>query len=246
MSYSIEKNALQDKVILITGAGAGIGQAAAYAFAEHGATVILLGKNPNQLSAVYDHIIAQHWPMPAIYPMNLAGANNDHYVELAINIEKEFGRLDGVLHNAALIETLTPLEHYPLERWYKVMQTNVNAPFLLTKALLPLLKKAPRASVVFTIDKATTAYRGAYGVSKMALQGLMQILADELEVNTNVRVNSIYPGTTRTALRARICPGEDPMKNTAPAALMNTYLYLFSDAVTEHGKTFELQQGETL
>ena len=241
-NFSTESNSLQNQVILVTGAGQGLGQAAAYAYAEHGATVILLGKNPNQLSAVYDHIVDQGWPQPAIYPMNLAGASVDHYLELAAAILREFGKLDGLLHNAAMLEALTPFEHYPLERWYKLMQVNLNAPFLITQALLPVLKKAPKASIIFTIDRATTAYRGAYGVSKLGLEGLMHILADELEENTNIRVNSICPCATRTALRSSAFPAEDPMQHPQPQILMPAYLYLMSDASKEiHGKTLNLQ-----
>jgi NAD(P)-dependent dehydrogenase (short-subunit alcohol dehydrogenase family) len=241
-NFSPEPNNLQNQVILITGAGQGLGQAATYAYAAQGATVILLGKNPNQLAAVYDYIVAQGWPQPAIYPMNLAGASVNHYQELATIILREFGKLDGLLHNAAMLETLTPFEHYPLERWYKLMQVNLNAPFLMTQALLPALKKAPKASIIFTIDRATTAYRGAYGVSKLGLQGLMQILADELETNTNIRVNSICPCATRTALRASAFPAEDPMQHPESQTLMPAYLYLMSDvSQTIHGQTLNLQ-----
>lgn len=241
-SLQTNTQALQNQVILITGAGAGLGKAAAYAYAQQGATVILLGKNPNQLSAVYDHIVAQGWPEPAIYPMNLAGASVDNYKELADIIEKEFGRLDGLLHNAAMLEALAPFEHYPFERLYKLMQVNLNAPFLMTQALLPVLSKAPQASIIFTIDRATTAYRGAYGISKHALQGLMHILADELELNSPIRVNSICPCPTQTTLRARAFPAENPEKHPLPETLMPAYIHLMTPAEQKiHGKTLYLE-----
>lgn len=232
---------LKDRVILVTGAGAGLGQAAAYAYAEQGATVILLGKNPKQLSAVYDHIVAQGWPEPAIYPMNLAGASIDDYREMAGIIQKEFGRLDGLLHNAALLETLTPVEHYPLDRLYKVMQVNLHAPFLMTQTLLPLLTQS-EGSIIFTLDKAATAYRGAYGISKQGLQGFMHILADELEVNSPIRVNGISPCPVRTHLRACAFPAENPEKHPLPENMMAAYIYLMDPNNKDvHGKTLYLQ-----
>jgi NAD(P)-dependent dehydrogenase (short-subunit alcohol dehydrogenase family) len=237
-----EASPLRNQTILVTGAGSGLGQAAAYAYAQQGATVILLGKNPKQLSAVYDHIVAQGWPEPAIYPMNLAGASVDDYQSLAAIIQKEFGQLNGLLHNAALLETLTPVEHYPLERLYKVMQTNLLGPFLMTQALLPLMAKSPHASIVFTLDDAATAYRGAYGISKYGLEGLMKILSDELELNSPIRVNGICPCPTRTQLRAKAFPAENSDKHPLPETLMPAYIYLMDPANKDvHGKTLFIQ-----
>jgi NAD(P)-dependent dehydrogenase (short-subunit alcohol dehydrogenase family) len=241
-SYSPEPGILKDHVILITGAGTGLGQAAAYAYAEHGATVILLGHVIRELEATYDHIVKSGWPQPAIYALNLSGASIDDYHELSVVLDTEFGRLDGLLHNAAVLETLTPFEHYPLERWYKIMQVNLNAPFLMTQSLLPLLNKAPQASLVFTVDQASTAYRGAYGVSKAGLQGLMHILADELEINSPIRVNSLCPCPARTTLRAHAFPAEDTSKLPLPKDLMAAYLFLMSPASQDiHGKTLNIQ-----
>ena len=241
-SYSPDHNTLKDRIILITGAGRGLGQAAAYAYAQQGATVILLGPVIRELEATYDYIVAAGWPQPAIYPMDLSGANIEDYRALAVVLETEFGKLDGLLHNAALLEALTPFEHYPLERWYKILQINLNAPFFMTQALLPILNKAEHASVIFTIDRATTAYRGAYGVSKLGLQGLMKILADELEINSPIRVNSLCPCPTRTTLRANAFPAEDTSKLAAPEQLMPAYLFLMSSTSLDiHGQTLNIQ-----
>lgn len=228
-TYQARPDLLKDRVILVTGAGDGIGAAAARRFAAHGATVILLGRTVAKLERVYDAIEAAGHPQAAIYPLNLEGAAPKDYDDLAATLGREFGRLDGLLHNAALLGSLTPLGQYDLELWSRVMQVNLNAPFLLTGAVLELLKRAPDASVLFTTcaeGRQGRAYWGAYGISKAAVENMAQTWADELEANTRVRVNCIDPGPVRTALRARAYPGEDPATVRAPESVMNAYLYL--------------------
>jgi len=243
--YQASADLLKDRIILITGAGDGIGAAAAKSCAAHGATVILLGRTTRKLEAVYDAIEEAGHPQAAIYPMNLEGAAPKDYEDLANTIEKEFGRLDGLLHNASLLGTLTPLGQYDVEQWSKVMQVNLNAPFLMTQACLDLLKKSEDASVLFTsssVGRKGRAYWGAYGISKAANENMMQIWADELETNTNVRVNSINPGAVRTSMRAKAYPGENPNTLPKPDDIMSTYLYLLgpeSKGVT--GRQFDAQ-----
>lgn len=243
--YQARTDLLKDRVILITGAGDGIGAAAARSCAAHGATVILLGRTTRKLEAVYDAIESAGHPLPAIYPMNLEGAAPKDYEDLAATIEKEFGRLDGLLHNASLLGTLTPLGQYDIAQWSKVMQVNLNAPFLMTRACLELLKKSDNASVIFTsssVGRKGRAYWGAYAVSKAANENMMQIWADELESNTHVRVNSINPGAVRTTMRTRAYPGEDPNTLPKPDEILATYLYLLgpdSEGVT--GQQFDAQ-----
>lgn len=237
--YTAPANLLANHTILVTGAGDGIGHAAAVAYAAHGATVILLGRTIRKLEAVYDEIERAGYPQAAIYPMNLEGASPKDYEDLAKTLQNEFGRLDGLLHNASILGTLSPLEHYDITQWYQVLQVNLNAPFILTKYCLPLLKQAEQASIVFTssaVGRKGRAYWGAYSVSKFATEGLMQVLADELE-NTAIRVNSINPGATRTAMRAAAYPAEDPNLLTTAADIMPLYLYLMgkdSRAVNGH------------
>lgn len=229
---------LDDRVILITGAGDGIGKAVALACAERGATVILLGRTVHKLEQVYDEIKNNSWPEAAIYPMNLEGATPTDYDDLNINIDKEFGRLDGLLNNAGWLGASTPVEMYDTELWYKVMQVNLNAPFLLTKACIPLLKQSSSARIVFTTDDKSSAYWGAYGVAKAGQLSLMQILADELE-SKNIPVNAVNPGPIRTRLRTMAYPAEDMRKLTKPEEITDMFVYLLSDAVTETGKTFK-------
>jgi NAD(P)-dependent dehydrogenase (short-subunit alcohol dehydrogenase family) len=227
--YSAPANLLQDRIILITGAGRGLGAAAALAYAAHGATVLLLGKTEASLVQVYDQIEAAGYPQPAVIPFNLETALPHQYDELAATIEREFGRLDGLLHNASIIGPRTPLEQLSGEHFMQVMQVNVNATFMLTSTMLPLLKLSKDGSVVFTsssVGRKGRAYWGAYGVSKFATEGLMQTLADELDGVAPVRANSINPGATRTDMRAQAYPAEEPTKNPLPEQIMPVYLYL--------------------
>lgn len=231
--YQAPADLLSGRTILVTGAGDGIGRAAALSFASHGATVILLGRTVRKLEMVYDEIEQAGGPQPAIYPMDLQGATIADYLELAATIETQLGRLDGILHNAAFLGSLTPLEQYDLELWSRVMQINLHAPYLLTRACLPLLKQSDDASVVFTssdVGRQGEAYWGAYAVSNAALENLSQIFADELEVNTHIRFNTIDPGAVRTTMRTRAYPGEDPNTLPQPDEIMSSYLYLIGPA----------------
>ena len=231
-TYKPNPELLKDKVILVTGAGDGIGRAAALSYAQHGATIILLGKTISKLEAVYDEIEKSGGPLPAIYPLNMEGAAPKDYQDLAATIKKEFNKLDGLLNNAGILGTLSPFETQNIEIWYKVQQVNVNATFMLTQACLPLLKSADSASLIFTssaVGKKGKAYWGAYSVSKFATEGMMEILADELETNTAVRSNSIDPGATKTAMRALAYPAEDINALKTPEEIMPLYLYLMSD-----------------
>lgn len=241
MQYLAPANLLQDKIILVTGAGDGIGKAAAMAYAKHGATVILLGRTTQKLEKVYDEIISARGVQPAIYPMNLEGASPKDYADLANTIENEFGALHGLLHNAAMFGAASPVQHHDIELWYKVMQINVNAPFLMTRALLPLLIRTPDSRLVFTTDDKTRAYWGAYGTSKAAINGLMKILADELDTEHPVRVNAINPGVVRTRLRARAFPGENPNTLRTPDEIMAAYLYVMGKDCDKNGEIIQAQ-----
>jgi len=228
-SYKPTPDLLAARTILITGAGDGIGRAAALACAQHGASVILLGRTVSKLEKVYDEIEDRGWPQAAILPLDLAQATPGHYDQVAQTVEREFGRLDGLLHNAADAGTLTPVELYEPETWFRVMQVNLNAAWLLTRACLPLLRKSEDASIVFTtadVGRRARAYWGAYGVACFGLEGLMQILAVELDSQERLRANSLDPGAVRTRLRARCYPGEDPGALPVPKDIMPAYLYL--------------------
>lgn len=244
-NYRPATDLLRDRVILITGAGDGIGATAARTFSAHGATVVLLGKTIPKLEAVYDAIVSASHPQPAIYPMDLEGATYDDYEDLATTLDQEFGRLDGLLHNAAFLGARMMIEQYDLKLWARVMQINLTSPFLLSRACLPILRKSVDASITFTstsIAQEGRAYWGAYGVSKAGADNLMQIMADELETNTAIRVNSIDPGVVATRMRRLAFPAEDAATLPTADSVMPTYLYLLGpDSKNETGQIFHAQ-----
>ncbi|PRY71267.1 YciK family oxidoreductase [Halomonas ventosae] len=245
IDYQPAADLLEGRIILVTGAGDGIGRAAALAFAGHGATVILLGRTISKLEKVYDEIEAAGGPQPAIFPLNFEGATLKDYHDMAETLDKEFGRLDGILHNAGILGRITPFEQYNPELWEQVMQVNINGPIWMTQALLPLLKSSPDASVVFTsssVGRRGRAYWGAYAVSKFATEGFVEMLADEVEHLGTLRVNSLNPGATRTAMRKSAYPGENEMTLRAPEEIMPTYLWLMGpDSRGHNGEKFDAQ-----
>ncbi|MEA3412871.1 MAG: SDR family NAD(P)-dependent oxidoreductase [Pseudomonadota bacterium] len=242
MNYTPPDALLAGRVILVTGADSGIGEALARRCASGGATVVLLSHQTRLLEAVYDGIEEAGWPQPAIYPMNLEGATARDYDELADNLSGSFDRLDGLVNNAAAVSGLTPLRHFDAQRWASVMAVNLHAPFLLTRACLPLLEKAPDASIVFSTHDCSRAFWGAYGVAKQGLLGLMRILAQEyLDREPGIRVNGVDTGPVRTRLYLQNYPGTQPGEIPEPEAVVAPYLYLLGpDARGVTGRNFEL------
>lgn len=244
-TYNPPEKCLHGRVILVTGAGSGIGRSAAISFAAHGATVILLGRTVEKLEAVYDEIESAGSPTPAIYPLCLEGATEQDYQAMATNIEQEFGELHGLLHNAGLLGQRTTIANYQAQIWQQVMQVNLNAQFLLTKALLPIMKTADDAAIVFTssgVGRKGRPFWGAYAVSKFATEGLAQVLAGELDEVSNIRVNCLNPGATRTPMRAVAYPAEDPGTLHTPEQIMPAYLYLLGpESKGISGQSFDAQ-----
>ena len=229
--YRPARDALAGRVILVTGATAGIGRAVARALAAHGATLLLHGRSAKKLEELYRDL-APIGPEPAVAELDFERAQGPEYQALTEEIEKRYGRLDGLLHNAGVLGDLSPIEHYDIGVWQRVLLVNLTAPFILTRCLLPLLRKSADASVLFTtsgVGNRGRAFWGAYAVSKFGTEGLAQVLADELE-STPIRVNSINPGATRTGMRARAYPAENPETLPAPDALTLPYLYLLGPA----------------
>jgi len=234
---------LTDRVILVTGAGDGIGKAAAKIYAQHGASVVLTGRTSHKLETVYDEIVANGDNEPAIFPLDLSTATHEEFLGLAGGIAQEFGRLDGLLNNAAELGALTPIDHYPNELLKRVLTVNLEAPFSLTQACLPLLRQADDAAILFSSTEPyekSAAYWGAYGVSKQGLDAFMYILADELENNTHIRVNSINPGAVRTRLRNLAYPAEDMTSLRMPDEVATSYLYMMGpDSQGIHGQIID-------
>ena len=236
---------LAGRVILVTGASSGLGRAASLAFARHGATVALLAGDEAKLDAVYDEILAAGGPEPAMFPYDLAAADDRSLETLAGTLTHHLKRLDGVLHSAHQFYSLTPLHLQTLEQWQTLMRVNLIAPFALTRACLPLLKQAPDASVVFTGETHghhPSAYWGGYAVAKSGLETLTRIWADELGTNDNLRINTLIPGQVATTLRSRTHPGLAPETVPSVDELMPCYLYLMgADSRAVRGQIVECQ-----
>ena len=244
-SYQPDPDLLKGRVILVTGCGDGIGRAAAINYALHGATVVLHGRSINKLEIIYDEIEALGAPQPAILPLQLSSASAHDYDTLFHTLDKQFGRLDGILHNAGILGERVTLENYPAEVWDEVLNVNLRAPFVLTQALLPLLKRSDSASIIFTssgVGRDARAEWGAYSVSKFGIEALSQIFAREFADQDNIRFNCINPGGTRTAMRAKAYPSEDPKTLPTPEDIMPAYLYLMGkDSHTVTGESIDAQ-----
>jgi len=244
-TYAPSRDFLKDKTILVTGASDGIGAVLVRELARHGANVVMLGRTEDKLVGVYDDIEASYPGKAFMHLIDFATAAAEEYQALAEALEQNFPALDGLVHNAATLGTRTPIQYFPEKDWQQVMQVNVNAVFYLTRALVPAMTRSKDARMLFvssSVGRVGRAYWGAYGVSKFALEGLMQTLAQELETTTAIRVNSVNPGATRTPMRARAYPAENPQSRPEPIDLMPVYLYLFSDeAQPIHGQAIDVQ-----
>ena len=242
--YQPRSDLLKDKIILITGAGDGIGRAAAISYALHGATVVLHGRTLNKLEVIYDEIEGLGAPQPAILPLQLSSASARDYEFLVDTLEKQFGRLDGILHNTGILGERTELAHYPIEVWDDVLSVNLRAPFVLTQYLLPLLAQSKDASVVFAssgVGREARERWGAYSVSKIAIEAMSQIFSKEHSY-PNIRFNCINPGATRTAMRAKAYPDEEPLSLPTPESIMPAYLYLMGqDSLHLNGSSIDAQ-----
>ncbi|ECF7505091.1 YciK family oxidoreductase [Salmonella enterica] len=246
MHYQPKQDLLQNRIILVTGASDGIGREAALTYARYGATVILLGRNEEKLRRVAQHIADEQHVQPQWFTLDLLTCTAEECRQVADRIATHYPRLDGVLHNAGLLGEIGPMSEQDPQIWQDVMQVNVNATFMLTQALLPLLLKSDAGSLVFTsssVGRQGRANWGAYATSKFATEGMMQVLADEYQ-NRSLRVNCINPGGTRTSMRASAFPTEDPQKLKTPADIMPLYLWLMGDdSRRKTGMTFDAQPG---
>lgn len=243
--YRPRPDLLAGRVILVTGASSGLGRAASLAFARHGATVALLARNEARLETVYDDIVAAGGPEPAMFPYDLAAADDRSLDTLAGTVAHHLKRLDGLLHSAHQFHSLAPLHLQTLEQWQALMRVNLIAPFALTRACLPLLQQSPDASVVFTGEThghRPSAFWGGYAVAKSGLETLTRIWADELGADAHLRINTLIPGQVATTLRGRTHPGLSPATLPAVDDLMPWYLYLMGgDSRALRGQIVECQ-----
>lgn len=243
--YTYPQDLLRDRIILITGASDGIGRALAIRTAELGAQVILHGRDVGKLESVYDVIATMNdTPCPSIAVLDLATAASDAYVSLADNLQQEFGRLDGLVHNASIVGDRFSIEQYDALQWQRVMHVNLTAAFALTQVCLPMMKESSDASMIFTssgVGRTGRAFWGAYAASKFATEGLSQVLADEHR-HANLRVNCINPGATRTKMRLAAFPAENRDTLKRPEEILATYLYLLGpDSCGVTGQSLDAQ-----
>lgn len=244
-SYAYNDDILKDRIVLITGASDGIGRALALESARVGAQVILHGRSVSKLEKVYDEIESiDGAARPSIAVLDLAAANSESYTSLAQTMQDEFGRLDGLVHNASILGDRFSLEQYDAVTWQRVMHVNVTAAFALTQVFLPLLHESDDASVIFTssgVGRVGKAFWGAYSVSKFATEAMSQILADEHPQGT-LRSNCINPGATRTGMRLAAYPAEDRDRLKTPEEILAPYIYLLGpDSQGVTGESIDAQ-----
>ncbi|HUX73834.1 MAG TPA: YciK family oxidoreductase [Steroidobacteraceae bacterium] len=243
--FKARPDTLEGRTILITGASGGLGRALALDCARAGASVILSGRNLAKLESAYDQIAALGAAEPALAPLDLAAATAADYDALAATVEREYGKLDGLVHAAALLGDRSPLANYDVPTWCRVLHVNLTAPFILTQVLLPCLRKSAHASVIFAssgVVKSPRPFWGAYAVSKVGLEAVRGMLCEELAAISKVRFNSVNPGPMRTAMRLAAYPGEDPNTLPAPESVTGAFLYLLSAAgAAIDGRYFDAQ-----
>ncbi len=232
LDYDPPADVLKDKRILITGAADGIGRAVSKSFAIHGARLILLDKKTRKLETLYDDIVATGAPKPALVVQDLMDLDHESALQIGAGIEHDFQGLDGLLHNAGQLKGLTPMHSVDNKTWQQTLQVNLNAPWVLTQVMFPLMKRSAAASILFTsahTGRRGQAYWGAYAVAYGGLEILAQAWADEVEQNTAIRINTIDPGPVQTSMRRLSHPGEVSGTVRAPAAITAAYLYLMGD-----------------
>ena len=228
--HTIKKNEFKDKIVLVTGANRGFGLAITMDLARAGATVIMLGRDLGSLEYAYDAVVDAGLTEPILYPLDLEGATPENYQELQDNILSQFGKLDGVVHNASILGAQMPIEQYDIKLWYSTLQINLSAPFMLTQFLIPALSKSNDARVIFmssSVGREARAYWGAYSVSKFGIEGFAKTLSEELE-KTHISVNTVNPGKMRTEMRRTAYPAEDSSKVPLPEEKSQAIVYLLS------------------
>ena len=231
VNYKVKEGDLEGKVILVTGANRGFGLAITMDLAKAGATVIMLGRDLGSLEYAYDEVVDAGYKEPILYPLDLEGATPENYQELQDNILDKFKKLDGLIHNAAILGTQMPIDQYDIKLWYSTLQINLSAPFMLTQFLIPALMKSDDARILFlssTVGRKARAYWGAYSVSKFGIEGFAKTLSEELE-KTQITVNTINPGKIRTEMRRTAYPAEDASSVPRPEEKSSVIVYLLSN-----------------
>ena len=231
-NQNVKKDEFEGKVVLVTGANRGLGLAITMDLARAGATVIMLGRDLGSLEYAYDAVVDAGLKEPILYPLDLEGATPENYQELQDNLLNQFGKLDGLVHNAAILGTQMPIEQYDIKLWYSTIQINLSAPFMLTQFLIPALLKSDDARIIFlssTVGREARAYWGAYSVSKFGIEGFAKTLSEELE-KTKISVNTVNPGKMRTEMRRTAYPAEDSSTVPLPEEKSQAIAHLLSSS----------------
>ena len=226
-----KKDFLKDKNILVTGASRGIGRAIAIGLSEYGANIIMLAKNENRLDQIYDEIKTNGETNPLIIKCDLNTLDENKAQEIANVISRDYGHLDALINNAAILEKMSLIEDYDLQSWEKVLKTNLTSGFLLSKYTIPLMQLSSTPRIIFTsssVAKKGKAYWGAYSVSKAGIKVLAEILNDELESISNFKIFNFNPKATHTDMRSIAYPAEDPASIKKPNELIKYYLWMLS------------------
>ena len=239
-------NLLKGKTIVISGSGSGIGRQVAKSFSKFGADLILFSKSEEKLESLFDELNKDYSNNVIIQPLDLETAEEKDYEKIFRAIRDDYPKIDGLINNAGILGENKSLEQYSYVSWKNVLKVNLDASFLMTKSLMPLLRKSDNSSIIFTssgVGRKGRAYWGAYSISKFATEAMMQILSEELQNTSRVRVNCINPGAVRTKMRESAYPAENPKKNPPPIEIIEAYLYLMSDMSLEiNGQSIDAQE----
>ena len=244
-SFIPSKADFNDKVILVTGAADGIGRAVTLALAEQGATVLMIDKKARHLEKLFDLIVERDFAEPVILPVDLMDVTPESATTIAQAVNDDIGHIDGILHNAAELGSPSPLDQYDMSYWNQVMQVNLYAPYILTRALLPLLKQDHATNVIFSsadVGREAEAYWGAYSIAYAGIEAQMKIWSQELEQTSNVKINSIDPGPVRTTLRRKSHPGESQESLISPQEIAPAYLKVLANKEEITGQQLTIQE----
>lgn len=232
---------LADKVVLVTGASQGLGAAVARAYAQAGATVVLVARHQKKLETVYDDIVAAGGAEPFAVRFDLLNAEEKDFDQLAMTVLQAAGRLDGIVHCASYFYALSPLMFQTVAEWVNQYRINTVAPMALTRAFFPALKASPDASVLFVGEshgETPQAYWGGFGASKAALNYLAQVAADEWSQYPHLRANVLVPGAINSPQRMKTHPGEARSERKELADIMPDFIHWMS--ASSHGQSGQI------